>query len=91
MLASLGTVLALSLAAFVTAWWLGLYLLARDAGRPVMRRTAAGLLAYALAVALVPFDGVLVEHIHAVLAGLPALAWTGVHPMIVSRFAPHRV
>ncbi|WP_280352921.1 hypothetical protein [Nocardia otitidiscaviarum] len=69
-----------SAAAFGVAWWLGLYLLARDAGKPVLRRAGAGLLGYAVAVVggyLLGgderFDGV-----RAVLVCVPAVAWSGV-------------
>ena len=44
--------LALELFAFAVAWWLGLYLLARNPRRPLLRRAAAGLLAYAVTLAL---------------------------------------
>ncbi|MEV6768101.1 hypothetical protein AB0N05_05650 [Nocardia sp. NPDC051030] len=69
-----------SAVAFGVAWWLGLYLLVRDARKPVLRRAGAGLLAYAVAVIVdrvgpgdAWFDGVRV-----VLVCLPAIAWTGV-------------
>lgn len=54
---------------FGFAWWLGLYLLARDVRKPVLHRTAAGLLAYAVVVALDPAPSVLLA--------VPAVAWTG--------------
>jgi hypothetical protein len=49
------------------AWWLGLYLLARDPAKPLLWWSGAGLVGYA-AVVVVP---------HPVLLGVPALAWTG--------------
>ena len=61
--------------AFGFAWWLGLYLLARDPAKPTLRRAGAGLLAYALALAT---DGVLDHRVHTVLLCLPAILWTGV-------------
>ena len=47
--------LALELFAFALAWWLELYLVARNPCRPLLRRAAAGLLAYALALAVAAF------------------------------------
>ena len=70
--------LTLAVVAFSIAWWLGLYLLARDGGRAAMRRAGLGLLAFAVAVALMPFDGTVVERAAQVIAGLPALIWPGV-------------
>ncbi|NEE03369.1 hypothetical protein [Phytoactinopolyspora halotolerans] len=80
--------LGLTLVAFTIAWWLGLYLLGRDPWRATMRRAGLGLLAYALALAFAPFDGALPEHAHEVLAGLPALIWSGV--LIALLPADHR-
>ncbi len=54
---------------FGFAWWLGLYLLARDVRKPVLHRTAAGLLAYAVVVAF--------DLAPSVLVAVPAVAWTG--------------
>ncbi|PSK97846.1 hypothetical protein CLV30_1212 [Haloactinopolyspora alba] len=70
--------LGLSVAAFTVAWWLGLYLLGRDRTDPVMSRSGAGLLAYAAALVLEPFDTDWTVDPGAVLAGLPVLIWTGV-------------
>lgn len=69
---------ALSLLVSGLAWWLGLYLLARDARKPLLWWAAAGMIGYAAAV-IVP---------HPVLLGVPALAWTGailllVHPPLI--------
>lgn len=69
--------------AFAVAWWLGLYLLARNPRRPLLRRAAAGLLAYAVALAvaaLVPVAGAAAPAItrwQTALAVLPALCWAG--------------
>ncbi|ANZ38222.1 hypothetical protein BBK82_21285 [Lentzea guizhouensis] len=57
----------LSLLVSGLAWWLGLYLLARDPAKPLLWWAGAGLIGYA-AVVVVP---------HPVLLGVPALAWTG--------------
>ncbi|CCH34476.1 hypothetical protein BN6_72430 [Saccharothrix espanaensis DSM 44229] len=58
----------MSLAAFGLAWWLGLYLVARDPRKPVLRRASAGLVAYAAALAL---------PVPPVVLAVPAVAWTG--------------
>ena len=68
----------LSLLVSGLAWWLGLYLLARDARKPLLWWAGVGLLGYAAAV-VVP---------HPVLLGVPALAWTGAilllsHPSLI--------
>ncbi|HEU4422134.1 MAG TPA: hypothetical protein VFR67_06290 [Pilimelia sp.] len=72
---------ALAVAAFGLAWWLGLYLLARDPRRPLLRRAGAGLLAYALAVACAALadlaPGLALREIEEVLVCLPPLAWAG--------------
>ncbi|MFI7678444.1 hypothetical protein [Actinophytocola sp. NPDC049390] len=66
----------LTVVAFGFAWWLGLYLLARDPRKPVLRRAGLGLLAYGLALAAdQPF---LDDRVHVVLLCLPAVLWTGV-------------
>ena len=57
----------LSLLVSGLAWWLGLYLLARDPRKPLLWWSGAGLIGYSAAV-VVP---------HPVLVGVPALAWTG--------------
>ncbi|MFD9703674.1 hypothetical protein [Lentzea sp. NPDC059081] len=57
----------LSLLVCGLAWWLGLYLLARDPRKPLLWWAGAGLIGYAAAV-VVPDP---------VLLGVPALAWTG--------------
>ncbi|XVV02371.1 hypothetical protein ACQPW3_34150 [Actinosynnema sp. CA-248983] len=60
--------IGVSVVAFGLAWWLGLYLLLRDPRKPLLQRTAAGLLAYAAALAL---------PVPPVVLALPAVAWTG--------------
>lgn len=57
----------LSLLVSGLAWWLGLYLLARDPRKPLLWFAGAGMIGYSAAV-VVP---------HPVLLGVPALAWTG--------------
>lgn len=63
----------LSLLVSGLAWWLGLYLLARDPRKALLWWAGAGLLGYAAAV-VVP---------HPVLLGVPALAWTGAILLLV--------
>jgi hypothetical protein len=60
-------VFGLSLLVSGLAWWLGLYLLARDPRKPLLWWAGAGMVGYSAAV-VVP---------HPVLIGVPALAWTG--------------
>ncbi|GHH45889.1 hypothetical protein [Lentzea cavernae] len=57
----------LSLLVCGLAWWLGLYLLARDPRKPLLWWAGAGMIGYSVAV-VVP---------HPVVVGVPALAWTG--------------
>jgi hypothetical protein len=72
--------LALTTVAFGIAWWLGLYLIARDPRSPLLRRAGAGLLAYALALAAGPLRALspgLPAGAAAALAFLPATLWAG--------------
>lgn len=69
--------------AFGLAWWLGLYLLARDVTKPAPRRAGIGLLGYALALATIGLPG------HAVFLALPPVFWTGVLIALLDR--PDRV
>lgn len=57
----------LSLLVSGLAWWLGLYLLARDPRKPLLWWAGAGMIGYSVAV-VAP---------HPVAIGVPALAWTG--------------
>ncbi|GGM80456.1 hypothetical protein GCM10011609_15420 [Lentzea pudingi] len=57
----------LSLLVSGLAWWLGLYLLARDPRKPLLWWAGTGMIGYSVAV-VVP---------HPVVIGVPALAWTG--------------
>jgi hypothetical protein len=75
-------VLALSAVVFGLAWWLGLYLAARDPGKPVLLLAAAGLAGYALTVAVealrLTTSSVALGRVELYLACVPGLAWLGV-------------
>ncbi len=82
-----------SAAAFGVAWWLGLYLLARDPRKPLLRRAAGGLLVYAAGVVIDRlaggspwFDGVRI-----VLVCAPVLAFSGVFVRLLPARAVERV
>lgn len=67
---------AIAVPAFALTWWLGCYLVGRDPARPLLRRAAAALAAYAIGVAawtLAPGSG-----IAQLLLCVPALCWAGV-------------
>lgn len=69
--------------AFGIAWWLGLYLLARDPGKPVLRRAGLGLLGYAAALVVDQlWHGAGAAPVATVLMCLPALAWSGVFVLL---------
>lgn len=77
--------LVLSAVVFGLAWWLGLYLAARDPRKPVLALTAAGLICYALAVAAEALrlntTGSAAEWLggaELVLVCQPGVAWFGV-------------
>jgi hypothetical protein len=74
--------IGLTAAAFGIAWWLGLYLLARDPGKPVLRRAGLGLFGYAGAVVVDQLGLGGVAHVGVVLVCLPALAWSGVFVLL---------
>lgn len=61
--------LSVTVVSFGLAWWPGLYLLARDPQKSVLRRTAAGLLGFAVVLAFDP--------VPQVLEAVPAVAWAG--------------
>lgn len=65
--------LVVSVTGFAVAWWLGCYVLSRDPGKPLLRRTSAGLFAYAAGLAFSEVPAVVT-----VALGVSALAWTGV-------------
>jgi hypothetical protein len=73
--------------AFGFAWWLGLYLLARDPAKPALRRAGIGLLGYALALATAAFTDVhpLLAVANAVFLALPSVFWAGVLVVLVDR------
>ena len=79
--------LVLAALAFSIAWWLGLYLLARDPGKPVLRRAATGLTAYALALAC---DALGAQPAAWALLSVPALAWAGVALALLPEDLPRR-
>ena len=71
---------ALSAVVFTLSWWLGLYLLARDPGKPVLVLTAVGLGGFAAAVALDAVrtaagpDAAALSRMEAYLVVLPGIA-----------------
>jgi hypothetical protein len=73
--------------AFAIAWWLGLYLIARDPRSVLLRRAGLGLLVYALALAadllraVAPGAGLLAPAV--ALAFLPAVLWIGAAIMLL--------
>ncbi|MCP4168159.1 MAG: hypothetical protein GY759_20020 [Chloroflexi bacterium] len=79
-----GLATATSVLAFGLILWLGLYLLSRDPADPLLRWSSAGLVTYALVVALLPIAAVAEEAVvgnvgatRSFLILLPALCWTG--------------
>lgn len=75
---------AILVAAFGLAWWLGLYLVARDPRKPILRRAGGGLVGYALVLAAeglaMAVRGEAERRLHELSVGLgflPALAWIG--------------
>ena len=77
--------IALVIFTYSFALWLGFYLLARDIRKALLRRTALGLITYALALAAdllartaQPSSlGAVFATLHALLILLPALCWAG--------------
>ncbi|MTE12956.1 hypothetical protein [Nocardia aurantiaca] len=82
-----------SAAAFGVAWWLGLYLLARDPRKPLLRRAAAGLLAFAGAVVADRLAGAdpWFGGARIVLVCAPVLAFSGAFVRLLPRGAVERV
>jgi hypothetical protein len=77
-------VFALKVLTFAFAWWLGLYLLARNPARPLLRRAGFGLLAYALALVAgliggaAPFiTAAILARVERLLLLIPAFCWSG--------------
>jgi len=88
-------VIGLAVVAFGVAWWLGLYVIARDPRKPVLRRAGAGLLGYAAALACEPLarvtdDSDVIEEVQAALLFVPALAWSGVILLLLPETWPWR-
>jgi hypothetical protein len=79
---------AFSVPAFALTWWLACYLIGRDPSRPVLRRSAAALLGYAVAVAAetVTPGGATAR----VALCVPALAWAGVAVALLPPDLPRR-
>jgi len=77
--------LALNVIVLAFAWWLGLYLLARDPSRPLLRRAGLGLAVYALALAADLLSAAAPDappaatfaRAHLALIFAPALCWAG--------------
>lgn len=73
--------LALAVVSYGVTLWLGGYLLAKDAGRPLLGYTGLGLMSYALAFAAFALAGVtgssLLLRLQSALSFLPATLWTG--------------
>ena len=75
---------ALKVLTFAFAWWFGLYLLARNPARPLLRRAGTGLVAYALALAAgmigaaAPFiTTAILARVEHLLLLVPAFCWSG--------------
>jgi hypothetical protein len=73
---------AMSAVVFALSWWLGLYLLARGPGKPVLLLAAIGLTSFAVVVAL---DAVrhlshaaVISHVEVYLVVVPGIAWFAV-------------
>jgi hypothetical protein len=66
---------AIAVPAFALTWWLACYLLGRDPARPALRRAAAALAVYGLAVATWAVDPG--STLAQVLLCVPALLWAG--------------
>jgi hypothetical protein len=69
---------------FAFVWWFGLYLLARDPTRPLLRRAGFGLVAYALALvagllgeAAPLITGAILARVERLLLLVPAFCWSG--------------
>jgi hypothetical protein len=73
---------ALSAVVFTLSWWLGMYLLARGPGKPVLALAAAGLCGFAVVVAAdavrVVGQLALLSRLEIYLSALPGVAWFAV-------------
>jgi hypothetical protein len=90
-------VFALRILIFGFAWWLGLYLLARDLTRALLWRAGLGLAAYALAVAAgllsesaQPIAGALIIRAERLLLLVPAFCWSGALVQLLPEETPLR-
>ena len=79
---------AIAVPAFALTWWLACYLLGRDPARPALRRSAAALAAYGLALVAWTLDpgGTAAQ----VLLCAPALLWAGVAISLLPQDLPER-
>jgi hypothetical protein len=91
-------ILTFATIAFGLAWWLGMYLIARDLRKPLLRRVGLGLLAYALALGFDLLRVVSGSTVAADVFGrlyrlcvyLPALGWTGAGILLLPESWPFR-
>ena len=85
---------AIAVPAFALTWWLGCYLVSRDPRRPVLQRSAAGMIGFSLAVvcwALAPLtDGLPLQTAAEVLLCVPALAVAGAAVAMLPDDLPER-
>ena len=79
---------AIAVPAFALTWWLACYLVGRDPVRPVLRRAALALVAYALGVAVwtIRPESTAAE----ILLCLPALLWAGTAVALLPAIVPER-
>ena len=79
---------AIAVPAFALTWWLACYLVGRDPARPVLRRAALALAAYAVGVAVwsIRPDDTAAQ----VLLCVPALLWAGTAVALLPAFVPKR-
>jgi len=91
-------VVTVDVVTFGLAWWLGLYLLARDPRKPLLSRAGIGLMLYALALAAdtlsraAPTPGLAaaLARLHWAAIFLPALWWSGVLLLLLPEEWPLR-
>ncbi|GID94791.1 hypothetical protein ACFQFC_29060 [Amorphoplanes digitatis] len=77
---------AIAVPAFALTWWLGCYLVGRDPTRPLLWRSAAALIAYAVAVVAWTLSPA--SALAQLLLCVPALFWAGVAAGLLPRAAP---
>jgi len=91
-------VVAVDVVTFSLAWWLGLYLLARDPHKPLLSRAGIGLMIYGLALAAATLGRAattaglasVLARIHWGAIFLPALWWSGVLLLLLPEEWPLR-